>query len=93
MALNYKKCDVCGKEYKACNPIGIKTDKFRWQSVTCSPECGSIYLERLLVVQTGAPSKTVDMEPEILIDVDLYTPESDDDYDIWYDEDESDNEE
>lgn len=92
MALNKKKCKVCGKEYRACNPIGLDTGKFRWQAFTCSPECGSVFLERLIASQSKITEPKHVIEEESVI-VDLYTPESDDDYDIWYDEDESDDEE
>lgn len=42
-----KTCRVCGRPYEACrtatNTIGV----FRWQDVACSPECGSVYLQKL----------------------------------------------
>lgn len=93
MSLNIKKCRVCEKEYRACNPLGSNTKKFRWQAYTCSPECGSVFLERLIASQskTTEPESVVETEESVIDD--LYTPESDDDYDIWYDEDELDDEE
>ena len=93
MALNKKKCRVCNKEYRACNPIGLNTGKFRWQAVACSLECGSIYLERLMTSQYKITEPEQIIEAEEAVIIDLYIPESDDNYDIWYDEDESDYEE
>lgn len=93
MALNKKKCKVCGKEYKACNPIGLDTGRFRWQAFTCSPECGSVFLERLIASQSKITEPKPVIETEESVIDDLYIPESNDNYDIWYDEDESDDEE
>lgn len=93
MALNVKKCRVCNKEYKACNPIGLDTGKFRWQAVACSPECGSIFLERLIASQSEIAEPKPMVEAEESVIADLYIPSSDDEYDIWYDEAESDDEE
>ena len=47
--LGKRICRVCGKEYTACASISSGlTDGFRWQEVACSPECGSIYLKRIM---------------------------------------------
>lgn len=78
MALNYLNCKVCGKEYKACNPIGIKSNRFRWQTVACSPECGEIYLERFLAAKAEAHKQEVVSEPESSDVVELYIPDFDD---------------
>ena len=47
MAKGIKICKVCGKEYPYCK-TQAPTGKFRYQDVACSPECGTIYFERIL---------------------------------------------
>lgn len=47
MASAIKKCRVCGKEYEACRSARPTPNTFRWQEVSCSPECGAIYLQRI----------------------------------------------
>lgn len=41
-----KTCRVCGKKYEACRTSKI-SKIFRWQDVSCSPECGAEYLRRI----------------------------------------------
>lgn len=48
MASTIKKCRVCGREYNACRSANRSADVFRWQEVACSPECGTVYLERII---------------------------------------------
>ena len=48
MAKATKKCRVCGKEYEYCHTVRRVPGIFRWQDVACSPECGSIYLQRVM---------------------------------------------
>ena len=48
MATAIKKCRVCGKEYEACHTLRHPSGSFRWQEVACSPECGSVYLSRIM---------------------------------------------
>ena len=43
-----QKCRVCGKEYEACHTLRPASNIFRWQAVACSPECGEIFLARIL---------------------------------------------
>ena len=45
-------CRVCGKPYEVCSSKRIGTS-YRWQEVSCSPECGMIYLER--IIQSRSP--------------------------------------
>ena len=47
MASANKICRVCGKEYEACHSQNKNTNTFRWQDVSCSAECGAIYLDRV----------------------------------------------
>lgn len=42
------KCRVCGKEYQSCRSANRAPGIFRWQEVACSPECGEIYLKRII---------------------------------------------
>lgn len=78
MASGQRKCRVCGREYKGCRttrPDG----KFHWQEVACSPECGTIYLQKITesrsVVEKQSGSKkskrknTGEMTPEVIDDV------------------------
>lgn len=43
-----RKCRVCGQEYEACHSLNGQDGVFRWQEVACSPECGQVYLEKVL---------------------------------------------
>lgn len=47
MASAVRTCRVCGKQYEACRSANRTAGVFRWQEVACSPECGSIYLQRI----------------------------------------------
>ena len=42
MAKGTRICKVCGKEYEYCHTWN-NTNKFRYQDVACSPECGAKY--------------------------------------------------
>lgn len=42
-----KKCRVCGKDYEPCYSTGLQNGVFRWREVSCSPECGAIYLRQI----------------------------------------------
>lgn len=46
MANRTKVCRVCRRTYEACHTSKI-TNTFRWQDVSCSPECGAEYLRRI----------------------------------------------
>lgn len=46
MAKEVKVCRVCGNTYEACRTSKV-TNTFRWQDVSCSPECGAEYLWRI----------------------------------------------
>lgn len=52
MPVAIKKCKVCKREYEACHTNKV-SGGFRWQDVACSPECGAIYLAR--VMEARAP--------------------------------------
>ena len=42
-----KRCRVCGKDYEPCYSTGLQNGVFRWREVSCSPECGAIYLRQI----------------------------------------------
>lgn len=48
MANVTKICKVCGKSYLGCTNAEKYDGIFRYQTVACSPECGAIYLARVL---------------------------------------------
>lgn len=48
MAGAIKRCRVCGKEYEACRSAKRVDGVYRWKEVACSPECGQVYLARIL---------------------------------------------
>ncbi len=49
-----KTCRVCGKEYEACRSIKTGDVAFNWREVACSPECGKIYLQRIMASRSTA---------------------------------------
>ena len=42
MPKTIRKCKVCGKDDEYCK-TWVSANKFRYQDVACSPECGSKY--------------------------------------------------
>ena len=78
-----KKCRVCGKDYDPCYSTGLQNGIFRWREVSCSPECGAIYLRQiqesrgLTIEETKKPrSKSADLKPvevEIATDSEVET--------------------
>ena len=59
MPKQMKACRVCGKRYEACRTARANDGVFRYQEVACSPECGQIYLRRILAsrgAQTAQPA-------------------------------------
>lgn len=52
-----KQCRVCGKEYEPCHSTGLQNGVFRWREVSCSPECGEIYLKRIIESRTSSQKK------------------------------------
>lgn len=48
MASVKMSCRVCGKEYEPCRTATRRPNVFHWQEVACSPECGAIYLQRII---------------------------------------------
>lgn len=52
MAKAIRICKVCGKEYEYCKTFA-PANKFRWQDVACSPECGSKYFAEVEAARNG----------------------------------------
>ena len=51
------KCRVCGKEHKPCKSAKYDPTVFNWREVACSPQCGQIYLERIIASRAPAVEK------------------------------------
>ena len=58
MAKGIRICKVCGKEYEYCKTFA-PADKFRWQDVACSPECGAEYFARVDAARNNKADETV----------------------------------
>ena len=58
MAENKRICRVCGRAYSPCHSPAIASRVFRWQDVTCSPECGAEYLARVMASRGKAAEDT-----------------------------------
>lgn len=56
-------CRVCGASYEACRTIR-KGNIFRWQDVSCSPECGAEYLHRIRVSRGMLDATEAEFEVE-----------------------------
>lgn len=52
MAKAIRICKVCGKEYEYCKTFA-PANKFRWQDVACSPECGAKYFAEVEAARNG----------------------------------------
>lgn len=52
-----KICKVCGKEYEYCKTWN-NNNRFRWQDVACSPECGAIYFEQVEAARNPVKATT-----------------------------------
>lgn len=59
MAGAIKKCRVCGKDYEACRSAKRVDGVYRWKDVACSPECGQVYLARILESRKPAVEKPI----------------------------------
>lgn len=78
MSNGLKQCRVCGKWYKACTSHGRRDTTFRWQLVSCSPECGSIYLQRITDLNSKHNNDSVSTIPEDTNDIYIPDDEFDD---------------
>lgn len=63
MAKGYRICRTCGKEYEYCKTFA-SANKFRWQDVACSPECGAKYFALVEASRSGVAEDFMP-EPEV----------------------------
>lgn len=66
-----KQCRVCGKDYEPCRTAKYVDGVFHWREVSCSPECGAIYLQRVIESRTPIPAKAKKRH-KVLADVEAY---------------------
>lgn len=91
-------CKVCGKEYEYCHTQRRVPGVFRWVDVACSPECGSIYLERIRASRAKTENsvdvaEVNEVEPDAAsTDYMALIDEEDDEEDWFEDEEEEDDE-
>lgn len=92
MAKPIKTCRVCGKQYEACRTANIN-NVFRWQDVSCSPECGAEYLRRIELSRGGASAslETHDEPADESMDIVMYNEdiygfegEPDEEYEVGF---------
>lgn len=50
-----RECKACGKMYDYCHTEA--RNKFRWQDVACSPECGEKYFALIRETRSQKPSE------------------------------------
>lgn len=66
MVKDTKPCKICGKPFIPC--LTQLPSGFNWRTVSCSPECGQIYLHKVMVsrglIQEEIPEPVVE-ESEI----------------------------
>lgn len=55
-------CRVCGKQFVPCNRTSKDLKAFNYRAVACSPECGEIYLKRILESRS---TKEEEVLPEV----------------------------
>ena len=63
MAKATRICKVCGKEYEYCK-TWLSENKFRWQDVACSPECGAKYFALIEASRKEKPAETIAERPQ-----------------------------
>lgn len=81
MATGYRTCKICGERYEYCMTNRSNTI-FRWQDVACCPEHGAEYFRK--IAESRGEVKTVCVVNEL---------QTDDDFDVLFDEDFDDGEE
>lgn len=86
MTARKKICRVCGKTYDACRTQSLK-NTFRWQDVSCSPECGEEYLRRVMLSRSKLTDDSNDnTENDIPVDEAVESSDIEDD-EYGFDED------
>ena len=63
----FAECRVCGKLYKVCINCqsGRTGSTYNWRRVACSPECGDIYLQRVIESRKPKPVEKASQKEEI----------------------------
>lgn len=65
-------CRVCGKEYTPCKNSRYDPNVFNWKEVACSPECGAVYLERVIAsrqpVSEEKPKRVPSKKKQIIVE-------------------------
>lgn len=65
-------CRVCGKEYTPCKNSYYDSSAFNWKEVACSPECGAVYLERIIAsrqpVSEEKPKRAVSKKKQTVVE-------------------------
>lgn len=51
MSKTRRKCEICGCEYTVCNTALNSRDRFAYEKVACSPECGAEYFRRVMAAR------------------------------------------
>ena len=64
MANKTAPCRVCGKLFVPCNKSSAEIGAFNYREVACSPECGQVYLKRVLDVRKPATKKVSRKKPK-----------------------------
>ena len=62
MAKNTEACRVCGKPFVPCGKSSAEIGAFNYREVSCSPECGQVYLKR--VIASRQPVKAISEEKQ-----------------------------
>lgn len=58
MAKVKRKCKTCGKEYTVCTTALNSHDRFAYEKVACSPECGAEFFRRVMEARGELPQET-----------------------------------
>lgn len=58
------ECKVCGKPYEVCLNCQRGASGYNWRRVACSPECGDIYLKRVIESRREKPVEETSQKKE-----------------------------
>lgn len=75
MAKGTRICKVCGKEYEYCRTWN-SDNKFRYQDVACSPECGAVYFARIAASRKESTEESEPKKEEARVEVKVETDET-----------------
>ncbi len=63
MRNNTEPCRVCGKPFVPCGKSSAEIGAFNYREVSCSSECGQIYLQR--VIKARQPKTVENIASEV----------------------------